>query len=303
MLTTTTLLSRRHEASAADGSDEESLNSLLAQLKNVNTKGKKRAKRPTASASPTPLSTSAQQLKGEAEAPRTSTPATSAAPAAVDPPPVPVPVPQRIQKLLETEAKRCSVGSEPHTHTPAATAGATGRVPMSQEREAVFSASDKSACVPGGVARPSLTTSEMIQDGAPQHLATLPDDATNATVRPVLPVSGLTALADVFGKLVAPPTLMEDSAGNGVYAELKLSYTVPSFLGMSQTFNGSLEIEGRAYGQELSNFSVQYLKVGDVVHVSGVLLPAAVSSGSTTFVVAALPVGGNVSVVLRSPSK
>jgi len=265
----------------ADGTDAE-LNSLLAQLKQVNTKGKKRAKKPASPVDPLPE---------RAPPSPTSVGCGSTAPSSA--------TSNRIQQLIETEAKRSAVGEDapvPGSASPSSTVMSSA-VPKSS-----LSRADKSNAAPGAVARPPLTTSEMIQDGAPQHFVTATNEASVSTVRPLLPVSGLTALADVFGRLTAPPRLMEDAAGNGVYAELKLQYCVPAFLGLSQTFTAPLEIEARAYGSELSQFSVQCLSEGDVVHVSGVLLPAATDreNTSSTFVVAALPVGGNVSLALRS---
>lgn len=131
-----------------------------------------------------------------------------------------------------------------------------------------------------------LTTSEMIQEGAPQFFVVEP--GTESIQRPVLHTSGCVAMSDMIGRVLSAPEAFEDPSGNGTYAAFKVEYTVPFSATPVQ-----VSMEVRAYGPVLSQYAVEELVEGDIVHVAGHLLPT-----ENGMAVVALPWGGNISVVL-----
>jgi hypothetical protein len=148
--------------------------------------------------------------------------------------------------------------------------------------------SDAPSLVCGVSAYPPLTTSEMIQEGAPQHFVAEAD--SESILRPLLTTTGCVAMSDIVGRVVSVPESFDDPSGsNGVFTSFMVEYTVP----FSHTTPVKCSLEVRAYGPVLSVYAANELVVDDIVHVTGHLLPT-----EQGMAVVALPWGGNITVVL-----
>nr|CCC90945.1 conserved hypothetical protein [Trypanosoma congolense IL3000] len=149
-----------------------------------------------------------------------------------------------------------------------------------------------------------LSTAELVQEGSPQCFVPAEDSSERLPSLPRLKSSGNVAVVTLVGRVLSPATLhssQSTSKGdegtlvdeNGPYARLLVEYKVP-FLSAKLT-----TVQVRCYGATLSSFAAQHVREGDLVHVLGHLLPIDMQSpGDPTFCICALPVGGNISVVL-----
>lgn len=157
-----------------------------------------------------------------------------------------------------------------------------------QQRVRSTSNSDAASLLCGVAAHPPLTTSEMIQEGAPQHFVA--EAESDSIHRPLLTTTGCVAISDIIGRVSSPPESYEDPSGsNGTFTSFTVEYTVP----FSHITPVKCSLEVRAYGPVLSQYAANELVLDDIVHVTGHLLPT--EQGMT---VVALPWGGNISVVL-----
>ncbi|RNF15495.1 uncharacterized protein Tco025E_05515 [Trypanosoma conorhini] len=150
-----------------------------------------------------------------------------------------------------------------------------------------------------------LSTAELIQEKSPQHFTPAEDSSTRLSALPHLESPGTVAVVTLVGKVLSEAQIhgeegstddTNDTSGdeNGPHARFLVQYSVP-FLPSSRP----VTVQVRCYGVTLSSFAARHVKVGDLVHVLGHVLPLDVSTtGGPAFCVCALPVGGNISVVL-----
>ncbi|KAG8340079.1 hypothetical protein ERJ75_000716900 [Trypanosoma vivax] len=151
----------------------------------------------------------------------------------------------------------------------------------------------------------NLSSAELIQERSPQHF-TPAKDSSRLLALPRVKSPGTVAVVTLVGKVLLAATMHGDDnseetgdtlmAEDGPHARLLVQYTVP-FLPSS----GPISIQVRCYGATLASFAREYVKVGDLIHVLGHIMPLEVNSpDDPVFCVCALPVGGNISVVLAA---
>ncbi|RNF12730.1 hypothetical protein TraAM80_00082 [Trypanosoma rangeli] len=152
-----------------------------------------------------------------------------------------------------------------------------------------------------------LSTAELIQEKAPQHFTPAENSSSKLSALPHLESPGTVAVVTLVGKVLSEAQMhgeeastegMNDSSveENGPHAFFFVEYSVP-FLPLSKP----VTVQVRCYGVTLASFATRHVKMGDLVHVLGHVLPLDPStSREPAFCVCALPVGGNISVVLSA---
>ncbi|KAH9579739.1 hypothetical protein LSM04_000568 [Trypanosoma melophagium] len=152
-----------------------------------------------------------------------------------------------------------------------------------------------------------LSTAELIQEKSPQHFSSAEDSSTRLSSLPQLSAPGSVAVVTLVGKVLSEATMHGDgtleetddtsaTAENGPHARMLVQYSVP-FLPTPTP----VTVQVRCYGATLASFVKEHVRMGDLVHVLGHVLPLNVqSAGDPVFCVCALPVGGNISVVLSA---
>ncbi|ORC90997.1 uncharacterized protein TM35_000074210 [Trypanosoma theileri] len=153
-----------------------------------------------------------------------------------------------------------------------------------------------------------LSTAELIQEKSPQHFSPAEDSSTRLSSLPQLNTPGSVAVVTLVGKVLSEATMhgngnLEETdntsaAENGPHARMLVQYSVP-FLPTPTP----VTVQVRCYGATLASFVQQHVRMGDLVHVLGHVLPLHVqAAGDPAFCVCALPVGGNISVVFSAES-
>ncbi|PWV08516.1 hypothetical protein C3747_89g129 [Trypanosoma cruzi] len=152
-----------------------------------------------------------------------------------------------------------------------------------------------------------LSSAELIQEKSPQHFTPAGDSSRRLSALPQLNSPGTVAVVTLVGKVLSVAqmhggegSIEENSVTavdeNGPHARFLVQYNVP-FLPSSRP----VTVQVRCYGATLASFAKRYIKLGDLVHVLGHVLPLDSSSADgPSFCVCALPVGGNISVVLSA---
>ncbi|KEG13039.1 hypothetical protein DQ04_01251120 [Trypanosoma grayi] len=154
-----------------------------------------------------------------------------------------------------------------------------------------------------------LSTAELIQEKSPQHFTPAKDSSARLSALPRLESPGSVAVVTLVGRVLSEVTAHgeeeeEYSKGtkdssvseDGPHARFLVQYSVP-FLPSSRP----VKVQVRCYGATLASFSEKHVKPGDLVHILGHLLPLESNSADDpVFCVCALPVGGNISVVLSA---
>lgn len=149
---------------------------------------------------------------------------------------------------------------------------------------------------PSAPARTFLSTGEMIADKAPQHFVAAVEEPKEV---PELMSHGSAAVVSLVGKVVRRGGRLDEHEGvcrdiEEPTFDLGVEYTVPFLTRKSS------EVLVRCVGVTLATFAKEHVQVGDIVHVLGHLVPVT-EDGNPCSQVYALPLGGNVSVVIRLP--
>ena len=208
------------------------------------------------------------------------------------------------------EQKRLAVAAE--TSASGQPQGALNRGGSSQLSSSVSQASYSSLpkdgrksdvkIVPSEAASKPLCPATPIDGGSPQEFSPVAIDSEAESKLPQSLLPGTTATISLVGEVVAVGRLMMDQEVQLPFTTVTMKYSVP--FSRSNVVDAQLVV--RCYGDVLAQFASSVLVVGDVAHVSGHLLPMGLGWGGTAevtgqaFSVCALPLGGNVTVVVPS---
>ena len=145
--------------------------------------------------------------------------------------------------------------------------------------------------VPSPAARLGFSVVESVADGGPQQCVVGESGPVNTT-----PLPGTTATVSLVGVVSRLGQTAIDEGNDLRFTQLEVKYTVP--LPKSRH---EVHVEVRCYGDVLSGFACSHVAVGDTIHVLGHLMPLTGGpSVQHSFAVCALPLGGNITVLLPS---
>ncbi|EPY24216.1 hypothetical protein STCU_07291 [Strigomonas culicis] len=165
------------------------------------------------------------------------------------------------------------------------------------------------AHVPSAPAKSYLSSQELIAEKSPQHFLAKDLCVTpSSPAPPPLTACGSVAVTSLVGCVVQPAFELPagalprrvDGAAEGEFTDLGVEFVIP--------FTSSAPLKAKAlvrcYGSTLSSFARTYVSVGDVVHVLGHMAPMmAGDRGEYAVAVCALPIGGNLTIVVPSAEK
>lgn len=164
---------------------------------------------------------------------------------------------------------------------------------------------------PGISAKIHMSSSELIQDGSPQHLI-LRDESMMCSPKNKTKeelgsqktectdaAGSAAAVVSLVGTIVSNPECIQEKNARVSCTQFHIEFASSAFQGIMEGEEccGTVRAGVRCFGESFVLFAHENLVVGDTVHILGTLLPCSKECG---YIIGVLPVGGNISIVLPS---